>query len=66
MIFSAHITQWCAESNQPLQIVKDRQFEIVMKAGRPMTYIPSPPTVSRDIRTLFEFTRQQIDEMLKV
>jgi hypothetical protein len=37
-----------------------------MKAGRPTTYIPSPSTVARDIKTLFEKSRQRIDKILKV
>ena len=37
-----------------------------MKAGRPTAYISSPSTVSRDIKTMFELTRQRINEMLKV
>ena len=37
-----------------------------MKAGRPATYIPSQFTVSRDIKVLFETSRQRIDKLLKV
>lgn len=66
LYYSAHIARWCAESNRPLRIVKDAQFEVLMKAGRPTTYISSPSTVSRDIKTMFELTRQRIDGMLKV
>jgi hypothetical protein len=36
-----------------------------MKAGRPATYIPSQYTVSRDIKILFEISRQRIDKLLK-
>ena len=57
---------WCAKSNGPLHIVKDPQFEILMKAGRPMTYIPSSSMVSRDIKLVFEILCQCIDKILTV
>lgn len=66
MNFSAHIARWCAESNRPLNIVKDRQFQELMMAGRPSTSIPSPKTVSRDIKLAFERSRQRIDKIMKV
>jgi hypothetical protein len=62
----AHIARWCAESNRPLNIVKDRQFEILMKTGRPGTSIPSPSTVTRDVKLVFERTRERINRILKV
>jgi hypothetical protein len=63
---SAQIARWCAESNQPLKIVKDRAFAVLMKAGRPGTTIPSPMTVSQDIDTAFERCCECIDQILKV
>ena len=62
----AQIARWCAESNRPLKIVKDRAFAVLMKAGRPGTTIPSPMMVSRDIDTAFERCRERIDQILKV
>ena len=40
--FRAHIARWCAESNQPMNLVKDREFNHLMKAGHPGTSIPTP------------------------
>jgi hypothetical protein len=66
LIGSTYISQWCAENNCPLCIVKDRHFEVLMKVGWPTTYIPSPSTVSRDIKAVFEKSRERIDKILKV
>ena len=64
--FRAHIARWCAESNQPMNLVKDREFIQLMKAGRPGTSIPTPMTVRRDINLSFMKCREQIDKILKV
>ena len=48
----AHIARWCAKSNRSMNIVKDRQFEILMKTGWPGTSIPSPMTVSHAMSRL--------------
>jgi hypothetical protein len=64
--FSAHIARWCAESNRPLNIIKDRQFQELMTARRPSTSIPSPKTVFRDVKVAFEWSRQRIDKIMKV
>ncbi|KAG6862925.1 hypothetical protein C0991_009458, partial [Blastosporella zonata] len=48
-----------------MNIVKDRQFGILMKAGRPVTYIPSPSTISRDIKVAFHACQQRIDKILR-
>ena len=62
----AHIVRWCTESNRPLNIVKDREFEVLMKAGRPGTMLPSASTVTRDVKAAFERCREHIDSLLKV
>jgi hypothetical protein len=62
----ARITKWCAENHRPFKIVKDTEFEVLMKAARPGTNIPSPMTVSRDIKTAFDCSRERIDKILKV
>jgi hypothetical protein len=49
-----------------MNIVKDRQFEQLMKAGRPGTSLPSPMTVARDVKILFDKCRSRIDKILKV
>ena len=64
--FRAHIAWWCAESNQPLGIVKDWQFKILMKTGCPRTLIPSPLTVARDVKLVFERAREWLDKILRV
>jgi hypothetical protein len=37
-----------------------------MKTGHPGTSIPSPWTVVRDVKLVFERTREQLDKILKV
>jgi hypothetical protein len=46
----AEIVQWVSESKRPFNIVKDCGFQSLMKTGRPDYYIPSPTTVSRDVK----------------
>ncbi|KAF8238213.1 hypothetical protein L208DRAFT_1243140 [Tricholoma matsutake] len=45
-IFAAFAQQ----GQQPIKISHYQHFEVLMKVGRPTTYIPSPSTVSRDIK----------------
>ena len=63
---SAEIVRWVTENLRPFQIVKDRAFVSLMKTGRPEYYIPSPQTVSWDVKQVFVRTRQRIAKMLKV
>ena len=35
--FRAHIARWCAEISHPHRIIKDHQFDILIKAGHPGT-----------------------------
>jgi hypothetical protein len=37
-----------------------------MKTGRPEYYLPSPSTVSRDVKKVFARTRERIAAMLQV
>jgi hypothetical protein len=62
----AEIVRWVSENVRPFAIVKDRGFQSLMKTGRPEYYIPSPSTVSRDVRLVFARTRQRIAKMLQV
>lgn len=62
----AEIVRWVAESSRPLNIVKDRGFQSLMKTGRPEYWIPSPSTVARDVKLVFAKTRNRIARMLKV
>jgi hypothetical protein len=62
----AHIARWCAESNWPLKIVDDHQFNTLIKAGHPGTSLPSPMTVSCDVKAAFERCCECINTILKV
>ena len=62
----AEIVRWVAESFRPFSIVSDRGLVFLMKTGRPHYYLPSPWTVSRDVRLIFARTRQRIAAMLQV
>ncbi|KAG2747584.1 hypothetical protein P692DRAFT_201716450, partial [Suillus brevipes Sb2] len=54
----AEIVRWVCKNLRPFEIVKDRGFQSLMKMGRPEYYIPSPSTVSWDVRLVFTKTRQ--------
>lgn len=60
------IIRWRAESLQPLLIAEDRGFLSLMKTGRPEYYLPSPDTVSREVKLVFAQTRKCIANMLQV
>ncbi|KAG0699301.1 hypothetical protein DFH29DRAFT_809220 [Suillus ampliporus] len=61
----AELVRWVSESLQLFEIVKDRGFQSLMKTGRPEYYLPSPTTISRDVRLIFARTRQRIAKMLR-
>ncbi|KAF5331114.1 hypothetical protein D9619_005956 [Psilocybe cf. subviscida] len=61
----AEIVRWVAESLRPFEIVKDKGFKRLMKTGRPDYWIPSPSTVSRDVKTVFSKTRNRIAKLLQ-
>ncbi|KAG0703263.1 hypothetical protein DFH29DRAFT_803739 [Suillus ampliporus] len=61
----AEIVQWVSESLRLFEIVKDRGFQTLMKTGRPGYYLPSPSTVSRNVRLVFAKTRQRVARMLQ-
>ena len=62
----AEIAQWVCVSVRPFDLVSDEGFLFVMKTGRPELYIPSPSTVSRDVRLVFAWTCQRVATMLNV
>ena len=64
--FRAHIARWCAKNNCPHRIIKDHQFDILMKARHLETSLPSPMTVSCNIRATFECCHECINTTLKV
>jgi hypothetical protein len=63
---SAEIVRWVSENKRPFSIVKDRAFQSLMKTGRPEYHIPSPETVSRDVKDVFVRVRKRIAKMLQV
>ena len=58
--------RWVSESLRPFETVSDRGFQSLMKTGRPEYYLPSPSTVSRDVKLVFANVRQRIARMLQV
>lgn len=62
----AEIVRWVSENKRPFEIVKDRGFVKLMKTGRPSYPLPSPVTVSRDVKRVFARVRQRIANMLRV
>ncbi|KAA1478817.1 hypothetical protein DENSPDRAFT_788475 [Dentipellis sp. KUC8613] len=60
----AEIVRWVSESLRPFSIVADRGFNSLMKTGRPGYYIPSPSTVSRDVKLVFARARNRIAKLL--
>ena len=59
------MVRWVCEDLRPFQIVKDRGFQCLMKTGRPEIYIPSPETISRDVRLIYARTRERLAKMLQ-
>ncbi|KAF8811404.1 hypothetical protein BYT27DRAFT_7089536 [Phlegmacium glaucopus] len=60
------IVRWVSESMRPFSIVEDRGFCSLMKTGRPEHYLPSRPTVARDVKEVFLKVRKRIGMMLQV
>ncbi|KAG2338393.1 hypothetical protein BDR05DRAFT_978227 [Suillus weaverae] len=54
----AEIIQWLVESLQPFETVNDCGFQALMKTRRPKYHIPSPLTVSQDVKLVFSNVRQ--------
>ncbi|KAF8055640.1 hypothetical protein FPV67DRAFT_1435052 [Lyophyllum atratum] len=61
----AEYVRWISESLRPIDIVKDRGFINLMKTGRPETYIPSPSTISCDIKLVFAKTKERVGKLLQ-
>ena len=62
----AEIVRWVSENKRPFKLVKDRGFQSLMKTGRPGYQLPSPETVSRDVKKVFCRVRKRIAKMLQV
>jgi len=66
LVHRVKIVKWVAENRRPFAIVKDPQFILLMKTGRPGYCLPSAATVARDVKHVFVEMRQQISKVLKV
>ena len=62
----AEIVRWVLENTRPFSIVSDRGFKNLMKTRWPEYYLPSPSTVSRDVRVVFARSCQRIAALLWV
>jgi hypothetical protein len=60
------LVRWVSRSLRPFSIVSDPGLQCLMKTGRPGYYLPSPKTVSRDVKTVFAKTRVPIAKLLRV
>ena len=49
----ALIAQWCAKNHRPFNSVADEDYIAEVEMLRPGTKIPSPSTVSRDIKAIY-------------
>jgi hypothetical protein len=61
----AEIVRWVMESKWPFNIVSDQGFQSLMITGQLEYHIPSPVTVSRDVKRVFANTWKQIAKMLQ-
>ena len=62
----AEIVCWVAESKRPFAIVNDHGFQSLMKTGQPAYQIPSPDTISHDVKIVFMKVCKCIAKMLQV
>lgn len=58
--------RWVSECARPFRVVQDRGYRWLQKEGRPDQYVPSKETVSRDVKHLFEKTKEKIAVELQV
>jgi hypothetical protein len=61
----AHIVKWIAENNRPANILTDRELITLFTAGRPHITVPSPKTITRDVKASFEACREHIGKLLR-
>ncbi|KAJ7728787.1 hypothetical protein B0H14DRAFT_2409936, partial [Mycena olivaceomarginata] len=62
----AEQVRWVSESLRPFAIAKDRGYRRLMKSGRPSAYISSPTTIARDVKLLFNKTRERLKKRFQV
>jgi hypothetical protein len=47
------IAMWCAKNHRPFNFVLDEDYKAEIEMLRPGTILPSPQTVSRDIKSIY-------------
>ncbi|RDX54669.1 hypothetical protein OH76DRAFT_1340676, partial [Lentinus brumalis] len=57
--------RWVSESYRPFTVATDAGFLRLMKTGRPGMYIPSPSTISRDVKITLAGGRRRLSAMLR-
>jgi len=57
---SVRIIKWVTENNRPVNIVKDHELHELLTAGRPEIMLPSPDTISHDIKASFNKCQERI------
>lgn len=62
----AVIAMRCARSQRPFNMVKDPDYRAEVELLRPGTHIPSPSTVSRDVKAIYEQGSKHIKEYFSV
>lgn len=63
---SVYIINWVTKSNCPMSIVKDQDLCKLHMAGCPNMKIPSPKTISHDIKVSFDKCQECITKLLQV
>ncbi|KAE9387866.1 hypothetical protein BT96DRAFT_837084 [Gymnopus androsaceus JB14] len=58
--------RWVSESARPFHVVQDHCYRWLQKEGRPEHYIPSRETVSRDVKKLYNYTKEKLSSELQV
>ena len=56
----AHFAKWIVKSNQPVNIINDKELPNLLTAGHPKLSLPSSATIMHDIKTSFEKCRDRI------
>ncbi|TRM64768.1 hypothetical protein BD626DRAFT_378453, partial [Schizophyllum amplum] len=62
----AETALWMAMNCRPYNLVKDPGYLKLQKTGRPHYYVPSPRTVSRDVKRCFAGTRRRVAKRLQL
>lgn len=60
------VAMWVARRHHPFTIVDDPEFQEILRMLYPKIKLPSRVTVSRDVRDIFERTRERLKDKLKV